>query len=102
MRFESQTHPQDDHLDRITDCSTPYGQAPAVCTRVSLAKGRWVNKTTPKRTIYGCWGVLRNQTEVHTAILLYCWASVEDYGSKLEQHWDSVSCLLGRAHSGKQ
>ena len=40
MRFESQTHPQDDHVDRITDCSTRYGQAPAVCTRVSLAKGR--------------------------------------------------------------
>ena len=30
MRFESQTHPQDDHIDRITDCSTRYGQAPAV------------------------------------------------------------------------
>ena len=30
MRFESQTHPQDDHIDRITGCSTPYGQAPAV------------------------------------------------------------------------
>ena len=43
MRFESQTHPQDDHVDRITDCSTRYGQAPAVCTRVSLAKGRWAN-----------------------------------------------------------
>ena len=42
MRFESQTHPQDDHVDRITDCSTRYGQAPAVCTRVRLAKGRWV------------------------------------------------------------
>ena len=34
MRFESQTHTQDDHVDRITDCSTQYGQAPAVCTRV--------------------------------------------------------------------
>ena len=40
MGFESQTHPQDDHVDRITDCSTQYGQAPAVCTRVRLAKGR--------------------------------------------------------------
>ena len=30
MRFESQTHPQDDHVDRITDCSTRYGQAPVV------------------------------------------------------------------------
>ena len=30
MRFESQTHPQDDHIDRITDCSTRYGRAPAV------------------------------------------------------------------------
>ena len=38
MRFESQTHPQDDHIDRKTDCSTLYGQAPAVCPRVSLAK----------------------------------------------------------------
>ena len=42
MRFESQSHPQDDHVDRITDCSTRYGQAPAVCTRMSLDKGRWV------------------------------------------------------------
>ena len=41
MRFESQTHPQDDHVDRITDYSTRYDQAPAVCTRVRLAKGRW-------------------------------------------------------------
>ena len=45
MRFESQTHPQDDHIDRITDCSTRYGQAPAVCTRVSLAKGRCLERT---------------------------------------------------------
>ena len=30
MRFEFQTHPHDDHIDRITDCSTRYGQAPAV------------------------------------------------------------------------
>ena len=30
MRFESQTHPQDEHIDKITDCSTQYGQAPAV------------------------------------------------------------------------
>ena len=28
-------------IDRITDCSTRYGQAPAVCTRVRLATGRW-------------------------------------------------------------
>ena len=41
MRFESQTHPQDDHIGWITDCSTRYGQAPAVCTRVRLARGRW-------------------------------------------------------------
>ena len=41
MRFESQTHPQDDHVDRITDCSTRYDQAPVVCTRVRLAKGKW-------------------------------------------------------------
>ena len=40
MRFESQTTPQNDHIDRITDCSTRYGQAPAVCTRVRLAKER--------------------------------------------------------------
>ena len=33
MRFESQTHPQDDHIDRITDCSTRYGQAPVVALR---------------------------------------------------------------------
>ena len=30
MRFESHTHPQDDHIDRITDSNTRYGQAPAV------------------------------------------------------------------------
>ena len=30
MRFESQTHPYDDHIDRITDCSSRYSQAPAV------------------------------------------------------------------------
>ena len=30
MRFESQTHPQDDNIDGITDCSTLYDQAPAV------------------------------------------------------------------------
>ena len=30
MRFESQTPPQDEHIDKITDCSTQYGQAPAV------------------------------------------------------------------------
>ena len=30
MRFESQTTPQDDHTDRITEYSTQYGQAPAV------------------------------------------------------------------------
>ena len=41
MRFKSQTHPQVDHIGRITDCSTRYGQAPAVSTRVRLAKGRW-------------------------------------------------------------
>ena len=40
MRFESQTHPQDDHIGRITDCSTRYGQARAVSTRVRVAKGR--------------------------------------------------------------
>ena len=40
MRFESQTHPQDDHIGRITDCSTRYGQARVVSTRVRLAKGR--------------------------------------------------------------
>ena len=45
MSFESQTHPQDDHVDRVTDCSTRYGQAPAVCTRVSLAKGRCGNSS---------------------------------------------------------
>ena len=32
MRFESQTHPQDDHIDGITDYSIRYGQARAVCT----------------------------------------------------------------------
>ena len=42
MRFESQTHPQDDHINRITDYSTQYGQAHAVSTRVRLAKGRCV------------------------------------------------------------
>ena len=41
MRFESQTHTQDEHIGRITDCSSRYGQAPAVSTRVRLAKGRW-------------------------------------------------------------
>ena len=35
MRFASQTHPQDDHIGRITDCSTRYGQAHAVSTRVT-------------------------------------------------------------------
>ena len=30
MRFESRKHAQDDHIDRITDCSTWYGQAPVV------------------------------------------------------------------------
>ena len=40
IRCESQTHPQDDHVDRISDCSSRYGQAPAVCTRVRLTKGR--------------------------------------------------------------
>ena len=31
MRFESQTHTHaDDHIDRITDCNTRYGQAPGV------------------------------------------------------------------------
>ena len=39
MRFESQTHPQDDHIDGITDCSARYGQA--LATRVRLAKERW-------------------------------------------------------------
>ena len=36
MRFKSQIHPEDDQVDRITDCSRPtlYGQAPAVCTRI--------------------------------------------------------------------
>ena len=48
MRFESQTHSQDDHVDRITDCSTRYGQAPAVCTRVRLAKGRWTSAATTR------------------------------------------------------
>ena len=43
MRFESQPHPQDDHVDIITDCSNRYDQAPAVCTRVRLAKGKWVH-----------------------------------------------------------
>ena len=42
MKFECQTHPQDDHVERITDCSTKYGQAPVVCTRVRLVKGRWL------------------------------------------------------------
>ena len=48
MRFESQTPPppQDDHVDRITDCSTRYGQAPAVCTRVRLARGKWKHWTS--------------------------------------------------------
>ena len=41
MRFESQTHPQDDHRYRITDYSTWYGQARALSTRVRLANGRW-------------------------------------------------------------
>ena len=40
MRFESQTHPRDDHVDRIADYSIPYGQAHAVSTRTRLAKGR--------------------------------------------------------------
>ena len=40
MRFESQTRTHDDHIGRITDCSTRYGQAPAACTRVRLAKER--------------------------------------------------------------
>ena len=39
IMFESQTHPQADHIDKITDYSTRYGQAPAVCTHVRLAKG---------------------------------------------------------------
>ena len=33
--------PQDDHIDRITDYSTRYGQAPAVSTQVRLVTGRW-------------------------------------------------------------
>ena len=41
MGFESQTHPQDDHIGRIAVCSTRYGQARAVSTRGRLAKGRW-------------------------------------------------------------
>ena len=45
MRFESQTHLQDDHIGRITDRSTRYGQAPAVSTSVRLAKGRCVSVT---------------------------------------------------------
>ena len=51
-QLESQTHPQDDHVDRITDCSTRYGQAPAVCTRVSLAKRRWYRHAGPPKMFY--------------------------------------------------
>ena len=40
MRFESQTHPKDNHVDRITDCSTRYGQAPTVCTREDVFTNR--------------------------------------------------------------
>ena len=54
MRFESQTHPQDDHVDRITDCSTRYGQAPAVCTGVRLAKGRWPTVAYRHDGVHGC------------------------------------------------
>ena len=46
IRFESQTHLQDDHTDRITDCSTRCGQAPVVglhsreTGQGKMAKGR--------------------------------------------------------------
>ena len=54
MRLESQTHLQDDHVDRITDCSTRYGQAHAVSTRVST---RWPRDDAYERMAVDVWEV---------------------------------------------
>ena len=66
MRFESQTHRQDDHIGRITYCSTRYGQAHAVSTRVRLAKGRWE---------------LYEDSEIHTyrVHISFKWSVEKDY-----------------------
>ena len=40
MRIESQTHPQDDHRDKITDCIRPGSRG---STRVRLAKDIYQN-----------------------------------------------------------
>ena len=69
MRFESQTHPQYDHVDRITDCSTRYGQASAVCTRVRLAKGS-SGAVKPKTLHFGlkAWNLAYIKNDLYWAI----------------------------------
>ena len=72
MRFESQTHPQDDHIDRITDYSTRYGQAHSVSTRVRLAKGRC--------TMY-MWSIMEHLI-VNQAHIRRSWDSIGDGGKQ--------------------
>ena len=45
MRLESQTPSQDDHIDRITDYSTRYGQVPVVAVAWDWPRedGSWMH-----------------------------------------------------------
>ena len=72
MRIESLTPPQDDHISRITDYSTRYGQAHAVSTRVRLAKGRCTMYT---------WSIMEHLI-VNQAHIRRCWASIRDGGTQ--------------------
>ena len=40
--------------------------------------------------------LLTQQTRYIVPLLVQCWASILDGGPRLNQHWDNVSCLLGR------
>ena len=42
-----------------------------------------------------CVCVSAQQTQCFNPMLVQCWASVEDGGPTLNQHWVDVSCLLG-------
>ena len=45
--------------------------------------------------IYNRWRPCPCKNTGHWPVLVQCWASVADAGSTLNQHWASVSCLLG-------
>ena len=72
-----------------------YGATILFCVIGDFAISKFQEYHFATRTIFWSFALLTQQTRDLHPMLFQCWASVEDGGPALEQHWVNVLCLLG-------